>query len=240
MLAGEAARLAIVECLRPTGAETLPTLAGENVFDSIAASINDIDEDMRYVPTVAVYTREATVDRRGERYSDNNGRVVLEIVCDLSVIVDDEEGGGPPITAPMAATDATARLALAALVAQVRRILEFDPAGALFRSAIKGIDRIDEETMSVPDFGLDYQRVVIRLTCAVEDDGYIVAGDLPEPLKKLRDALPAGSYAKAKLTALGEMFAAIVVVPLQSVAIYDADAPPPDGDPVAIEEDLDQ
>lgn len=238
MLAGEAARLAIIECLRPTGAKSFPTLADANVFDSVAAAIPDLAEGIAYIPTVAVYTREATVDRRGERYSDNAGRVVIEIVCDLSVIVSDEEGGGPPVTAPMAATDATARLVLAALVAQVRRLLEFDPAGALFRSAIKSIDRIDEETLASPDFGLDFQRVTIRMTCAVEDDGYIDAGDLPEPLKKLRDALPAESYARTKLDSLGALFAAIDRPWLEAVAIYDPDAPPPDGDPIATEEDL--
>lgn len=243
MLAGEAARLAAIEILKPTSATTnaaCPTLAGVYVFDSRAASIADYDEGMIYRPTIAVYTRETTTDRRADGYGDNGAVIVLEFVCELSQVVDDEENGGPAMTAPMAATDASARLVLAALVAQVRRLLEFGESGSLFRKAIKTVDQISEEPMVIPDFGIDLLRVTLRVRCAVQDDVFTEAAGLPQPLAKLRDALPADSYALAKLDELAAAFAGIVRTPLASVVLYDPDDPPPDGVAIAQVEGLDQ
>lgn len=234
MLSGEAARLAAIEVLCPTSANRgdspFPTLAGRNVFDSRATAVNDLAEDLRRTPTIAIYTRDAMVDRRGgaSAYGDNEARVVLEFVIELAVLVDDEEGGGAPIAWPEAGSDPEGRAVLMALAAQVRRLLEYSEAGALFRKTIKAVERIDWEPFAVADLGLRFQRVTLRMTCAVRDDVFGDAAGLPEPLKTLQDALPEGSYAKGKLAELAAAFVVEARTSLSSILLGD-----PSGSPIA-------
>lgn len=239
MLSGEAARLAAIEVLCPTAANKgeipFPTLAGRNVFDSRATAVNDLAEGLRRTPTVAVYSRDAMAERRGGAsvYGDNEARVVLEFVIEIAVLVDDTDGG-EPIAWPEAGSDPQARAVLMALAAQVRRLLEHSESGALFRRTIKAVERIDWEPYVVADIGLRFQRVTMKMVCAVGDDVFTDAAGLPEPLRSLHEALPTDSYAKAKLAELAAAFAGEIRTPLEVVTLA-----PTDGDVIA-EFDMEQ
>lgn len=231
MMAAEAARLALIEVLCPTaalaGTIPFPTLAGPNIFDSRAPALQDLDPDHDYTPVIAVHLREAGVDRRGDAaaYGDNAARCAFDLVIELAVRAEDENGA---FADAMAGTDPEARMILSALATQVRRTIEHDQAGALFRRAIKAVERVDVEPFAVPDLGLRWQRLTMRIACAIADDRFTDSGGMPEPAASIAAAMPDGSYAKARLTALAARFASIARTPLAAVTLA-----PPDGDVIA-------
>lgn len=231
MMSAEAARLALIEVLCPTaalaGAAAFPTLAGPRILDSRAPAMQDLDPDQDYTPIVAVHARDASVDRRGDAsaFGDNAARCAFDLVIELAVRAEDENGD---FADALAGTDPEARMTLSALAAQVRRTIEHDPAGALFRRAVKSIERVDIEPFAIPDLGLRWQRLTMRITCAVADDRFIDDGGMPEPAATIAAALPEGSYAKARMTALAARFTAITRTPLAMVTIA-----APDGAPIA-------
>lgn len=246
MLSADALRLAAIEVLRPTVAveagEGFPTLAAHRVFDSRAAAVGDLDDrsPSGYTPTLSIYSHSSRITRRADAAApdDNECEAVLEIVAELATVQRDGEG---EFVDAVAGGDADARLVLGALTAQVRFLLEFSQGGRLFRRAGIGVRRIDEETFAVPDLGLRWHRVTMRVTAAIPDDRFdLEAGGLPEPLATLAAALPDGSYAKGKLTELAAHFAGEARTPLAGIAIFDD----PDGDagedqPVAAIGDID-
>ncbi|WP_156390355.1 hypothetical protein [Rhizobium sp. Root1203] len=129
---------------------------------------------------------------------------MLDVVVELAVASKDEHGD---FADAMADTDPEARLVLAALCAQVRFLLERSASGRLWRSIVNHIIKIEEQTFAVPELGLRWQRVTMRFHCQIHDDDFDGEG-LPEPIKSVFQALPAQSYAKAKLAALGQYFSA--------------------------------
>lgn len=231
MMAAEAARLALIECLCPTAAliagSGFPTLAGSRILDSRAPALQDLDPDQDYTPIVAVHAKETTVDRRGDAagYDDGSARCVFDLVIELAVRAEDSDGA---FADALAGSDPEARMILSALATQARRVLTHDPAGGLFRRAIKSIERIEIEPFAVPDLGLRWQRLTMRMTCAIGDDLFDDVGGFPEPAKTIAAALPVGSYAKAKLAALAARFTAISRPPLEAVTLS-----PPTGPTIA-------
>src|SRR5690606_18824821 len=159
-----------------------PTLAGQNVFDSLAAPLGAIDEAKTYTATCSVYTREAGAAPRGEATDadDLEARCVLEIVAELSAIVRDREGEFVDVEA---VADPRARLTLAALAAQIRWLLLHADAGGLFRDLVIRVERVEEEGHAVPELGLRYQRIFLRFHVVVPQDRFSNAGGLPEPVK---------------------------------------------------------
>jgi hypothetical protein len=233
MLSAEAMRLAAIEVLCPTGAlygdDVFPTLAGEKVFDSRSVAISDLATDRDYTPVIALHTRSATIERRSDAAdeTDTECLAVLEILAELAVITQD---GDEAFADALAATDPNARIILSALVSQIRFLLEFSQAGKLFRDFILGIRRIEIDTFGVPDLGMRWQRVTIRVTAAIADDTFDMEdGGLPEPLASLARKLPPQSYAMEKLTAMVAHFAADPRPPLAGVTI----APAVGRDPIA-------
>lgn len=227
ILSGEALRLAAIEILRPTEATvSFPTLAGAMVFDSRAAAVTDLDGkpdgDLPYTPVLALYTRNASAAARGEAAAidDNECMTTLEIVGELAVIASDDAGD---YVDAMAANDPEARLVLAAMMAQVRRELLFSERGHLLRKVMIHCERIERETHAVPEYGLRFQREFMRMTFKVRDDEFSDAGGLTGPVKALFDALPAGSYAKAKLTELAGHLAAETRTPLAGIDFTEPD-----------------
>lgn len=235
ILSAEAARLAAIEVLRPTTAVgSFPTLAGARVFDSRAAALNDLDDEPGgrpdYTPVLALYTHSADGGSRGDAadIGDNGCTTVLEIVGELAVIASDDDGA---YLDAMAGDDPEARLVLAALMAQVRNALLYSEAGILFRRMAIKCQRIDAETHAVPELGLRFQRMFMRMTLQVPDDEFTDDGGLSGPIKRLYDALPAQSYAKAKLTELAGHLAGQTRTPLAGI---DFETPTePSEDPVA-------
>lgn len=226
MLAAAALRLAAIEALAPTAALVAgtgyPTLAGRAVFDSQAPSVNDLDDAKAWTPTLAVYSRSARAQRRGDAAAldDTEATATLEIVAELSVLAKDEDG---IYVDAAAGSDADARMVLEALLAQVRRVLMHAPEGAVFRGLTRGIDRIDYEPFAVPELGLRWQRITMVIAVALRDDCLTDAAGLPEPLASLAAKLPAGSYAKARLAFLADQFAAVTRQPLKTVTFENPD-----------------
>jgi hypothetical protein len=228
MLSAEAARLAAIEVLSPTAANVAgsgwPTLAGPRIYDSRAAALTEIDDRLEYTPVVSVYSRSARATTRGEaaEFDDTDASIEIEFVAELATIVKPGPGDPEPFEPypdAVAGDDPEARLVLAALCAQMRRLLCFAEEGELFRRFIRGIARVDWEPFAVPELGLRFQRTTMVLHCLARDDVFAEAAGLPEPLKTLHGRLPDGSYAKAKLTQLAAHFAAVDRAPLEDIRI---------------------
>lgn len=229
MFSAEAMRLAAIEVVTPFSAieagTGFPTLAGRHAYDSRAASVGDLDATLAYTPVLSFYTASARAVARADAadIDDQECEAVLEIVAELAVAAKDEDG---EFADALAGDDPEARLVLAALTAQVVFLLCQSQSGHLFRRFVLGIRRIEEEPFAVPQLGLRWQRTTIRLTCGVPGDIYDIAdGGLPEPVRTLAALLPDGSYAKAKLQALGAHFAADPRPALDGIKIHRGELP---------------
>jgi len=229
MLAAEALRLAGIEVLRPTAAVEagtgFPTIAGVNVLDSREVAIEDIDTSRPYTPVLSLYTAESGVSLRGPMAAadDTEADAVIDIVAELAVVdrVDDND-----FSAVMAATDPEARLVLAALCSQVRYLLEFSQPGILWRMISARTIKLEEQTFAVADLGIRLQRVTMRYHCQIRDDDFDMEdGGLPQPIRRLYEALPEQSYAKAKLGALAAYFVAEELPLLEGGYAYGPEEP---------------
>lgn len=210
MLSPEALRLVTVEILCPTaalaGTEEFPTPAGRLVLDSREAALSDLDADRKYTPVISVYTVEGSNASRGEAagLDDVSCIATMDIVAELVQASSDGEG---EFAFAMAEGDPQARLVLAALCAKIRFLLEFSERGRAWRQLAGRVIGMDATTFAVPDIGLRLMRVTMRYRIEVQPDVFdIVDGGLPEPLASVVAALPDGSYAKAKLLELAQMF----------------------------------
>ncbi|WP_283196602.1 hypothetical protein [Rhizobium sp. BT04] len=224
MLSAEALRLAAIEILCPTAAaiagEGFPTLAGRAVFDSRAAPLEDLDRKAPYTPVLSLYTPESGFALRAEAASadDTVADAVLDVVAELAVVNQDDDG---EFADAMAATDPEARLVLAALCAQVRYLLDRSQSGGLWRGLVSHIIKVELQTFAVPHLGLRWQRVTMRFHCGIRDDDFDMEdGGLPQPIRRLYEALPAQSYAKEKLGALAAYFVAEELPPFEGGSAY--------------------
>lgn len=202
MLAAEAVRLLAMEALLPTASlpdGPFPTLAGKAVLDSSAPAITDIDAEAVYSPTISLYTPESGSKIRapGAAMDDRIADCVLDVVAELSIIAQDENGA---YVTPLAEDDAKARLVLAALTTQVRRLLMQAAEGMTWRRLVRDVLEIESKSVSVPEYGLRLQRIVTRFHLSIVDDEIDVTADgLPEPIASVAASLPDNSYAKGKL-----------------------------------------
>src|SRR5690606_18635340 len=90
----------------------------------------------------------------------------------------------------------------------------------LWRRLVKHVVDIDQQTFAVPDFGLRLHRVSMRFRLDIADDDFDMEnGGLPEPIRSVYAALPAGSYAAGKLAELAAAFSAEPQTPLDAVTI---------------------
>lgn len=223
MLAAAALRLAAIEALCPhsvvsvdTGQPSYagyPTLARNRVFDSRAAGLQDLDRNRSFTPVLALYSPENGRQLRGEMTDADDVAcdAMLDIVAELAVHDVDigENGQSEEFAAAMASDDPDARLVLEALVSQCTYVLEHShSSGArLFRRICARVIKAESVTFGVPQLGLRFHRVTTRLHCAVRSEDFDVpAGELPEPIRAVFNALPDGSYAKGKLAALAAHF----------------------------------
>jgi hypothetical protein len=214
MLSVEAVRLLGVETLLPTAVLAsdgpFPTLAKSMVFDSRAAAITDIDRSQPYTPVISLYTPESGARLRGDAAAagDTEADCLLDVVCELSIVTRDGSSGDQDYVAAMADTDPTARLVLAALAAQVRRLLERSVRGGPWRNLVRRVKEIEIKTYGVPEYGLRWQGMVMRFHLSIADDDFNMhAGGLPEPMRTVWQSLPDASYAKQKLAELAAAFA---------------------------------
>ncbi|GLS29954.1 hypothetical protein SAMN04488498_104341 [Mesorhizobium albiziae] len=225
MLAAEAARLAALEVLCPKSAldadGPYPTLAGHKVFDSRLVGIDDLDPTAKFTPVLALFTADSAAVMRGEAasFDDAEATSTLEIIAELAVASTDE--AGEPFADAMPADDWDARLVLAALCGQVRRLLQYDERGWLFRRFVRRVVRVTEETFAIPQLGARWHRVTMRFELSLPDDVFVDAAGMPEPLKTLAALLPSGSPARNKLTVLAAHFNAVTRTPLAGVDFAD-------------------
>jgi len=224
-LTAEAVRLAAMEVLRPTGAtDQFPTLARDKVFDSQQASITDLDNllsgELPYLPVLSLYTEDSTVETRGAAadVADNFCQMTLEIVGELAVIARDDDAGLEFVDA-VAGSDPEARLVLSAMMAQVRKELLYSQRGSLFRRVATHCDKVEQQSHTVPELGLRFQREFMRLTLTIADDEFSDDGGLAGRIKILFDALPDGSYAKSKLADLAAHLAGETRTPLTEITV---------------------
>ena len=223
-LSAEAFRLAAIEALCPTAARIagsgFPTLAGVNVYDSRQIRIEELNEKA-WTPTLALYTPDSDASQRGtvSGQDDMEATATLEIIGELAVAMRDNEGDFAD--AAVASGDPQARLILAALMAQVRYRLFLDPVGrSLIKKVVLNVRKMDVKTFGIPELGLRYHRQTMRIDALVRDDDFSAANNaLPYPLSALAAALPAESYAKAKLNELASFFALPETVPLASIHV---------------------
>jgi hypothetical protein len=229
MLAAEALRLAAIEALCPRSAvladSGYPTLARHRVLDTRAVSLQDLDRTQSYTPVLALYTAESGVKLRGplSDASDTEADAVIDIIAELAVSQVDAGGDGDaPVefADAMAGDDPEARLVLGALVSQVRFTLNHSQKGYIFRRVCKQVLNTEIQTFAVPQLGLRFHRVTMRLHCQIRDDDFdVTAGELPEPMRSLHRNLPDGSYAKAKLAKLAAHFQPDILAPLDSIHV---------------------
>lgn len=222
MLAAEAMRLAAIEALRPHASVqsglNWPTLAEHRVYDSKAIVPEDILVDKDYSPCLSVYTDEVRIERRGDIAPTNIGfpTAVLLINVELAQFADEADEDGNPQILPIVEDDPGARLVLGAICAQVRQTLTYSEAGAIFRS-IAVVQDIRIDPFSLPQFDIRWLRNTMRITCQIKDDKFTDAAGMPEPMQKLFQALPDGSYAKDMLTKLDAAFRATTRTELDGI-----------------------
>ena len=225
MLAAEALRLTAIETLMPTAkvmaGEDLPTLAGKHVYDSRPVSLQSLDRNPPdgYTPVISLYTSEAAAQLMGEAAAadDTEATAMLVVIAELAVVSTD---GDEEFVEPMAEDDPEARLVLAALCSQIRFLLERSVSGGAWRHLVRHIVKVDMSTFAAPDFGMRFQRVMMRFACSIRDDDFDVdEGGLPEPIRSVYAALPEQSYAKEKLGALAAHFLPDPRPPLEGVSI---------------------
>jgi hypothetical protein len=229
MLARVALRLAAVEALAPYAALVSgpwKTIAGGRVYDSRQDPIDGLDE-FEARPVISIYTEEMTAEPYGSGLSRPD-HVTVDLVCELMMLTK----GSVQLTLPDGSivTEGTADMPISErahealldlLEATVRRRLEarhdFDAQTELFRRVCKEIRQIS----SVPQ--RDSTRTV-RLAARTVTFRCVVAADrwpdpalapqaasgldrLPEPLRAVALAMPAGSSARAVCERLASLLA---------------------------------
>lgn len=245
-LARTALRLAALHALRPAwtpDAGPWPTVAEGRVYDSHMEPIDDLAEDeMR--PIILVFTDLDTAEPTQPGGSPPWQRMVT-MVFEISVVARGESDEAADTFVPVhPVTSAETEAVLDLLEAGLRFALTAAPGGALFRK----VARIASMESAVQRSAEEALRIAVRtitVRCVVIDDCFnlnpaaVLAGNdrLPEPLKTVVAALPAGSYGKEIGTALAGTVPAISPLPrLSEVKIAVEKARPsgtPDGNPDA-------
>lgn len=238
MLSVSALRLAAVEVLCPTAAlagnSAFPTMAGGNVYDSRAVTLDDLDPENKFTPCLSVYSEQASAEIYGDSAPSTQGRVMADLVIEAEITVRETDDEGA--YADAARSDPQARLRLDALCAQVRKRLTYDPSGILFRSGlVASVESVRIEPYSVPNLGLRFMRNTMTFRCHIADDEFSDEAGLTGPVKRLMEALPAGSYALTTLQALDGLFTGVTrdalsvmrlnVPPLSDDELPDTDNP---------------
>lgn len=230
MLVAEIVRLAAIEVLCPTASinsnSDFPTLAGKNVLDSRELDISELDNEEPFTPVLALYTGNVDSENRsGDAGGDDfDNTCILEVVGELVVIQRDEEADENFVDA-MAGSDPAAKMTLAAMMTQVRHLLETSPSGQIFRQFVRSVNKYEAEPFAVPNLGLRWQRITGRFTVSIGSDCLDAATGQPDVLRDLVTLLPAGSYALSQASKLLDQFNAPVNTPLETPDVMQGETP---------------
>lgn len=202
-----ALRLAAIEALRPTAALATdgpwPTIAAHHVYDAKIDQIDDLALGAR-APVIAVYTDDT---QSISRHEGPPFEVEVDLCFELSVAQMLEDPDDPDNYVPgIPVTDAESEASLDLMESSIRFALMYGPTGVLFRrvsgNRIKSISakpaRSAEEAVRLAMRSIT-MRVQIDDDCFDLSPAAALAGvdALPEPLRSVVNALPAGSYGKA-------------------------------------------
>jgi hypothetical protein len=208
-LARTALRIAAVEALAPTGAAAWPTIAEGRVFDSRLTPVDWTGGER--APCIAVYTEHDNRDP-AQGYGPPWKRTI-ELRVELMVLqaVKAEHGDGYVIGSPL--TDAETEADLDLLEEEALFALTMGPSGALLRRFFGNLvgdvqsvpERDAEDGVRLATRGLRLKYLVPETCPRIEISGSPPAAGLdrlPEPLRSLSLALPAGSYGLGLATAI--------------------------------------
>lgn len=222
-LARTALRLSVVEALRPSVIATsadYPTSAQGRVFDSRMDAIDDVAADER-APTIVVFTDDDDANPAQPGGGDPFERFV-DLVFELSVIAFGEDPAQPDTFVPVVpVTDAQCEAALDILELQVRFVLRVGPTGKLVRRVFGSPRRITSSPARTSEEGYRLATRTMTVRMRIPDDCFdlsptaIAEGTarLPDPLRTVIEALPAGSYGAAIGAGLGPFAPAAPVLP---------------------------
>ncbi len=245
MLSRLALRIAVCEALAPHGATTFPTIAGKRVYDSRidpAASLDEIEA----VPMAIVYTEEQDAKPySGSRPADEQTvALTIELLmatrAEIEIVADDgstQTIGG--VAAPP--TDAEREALLDLLEAEVRRALdhrEMREGWELLSKAAWEVRAVQSVPLRDADRTTRLAQRSLQMVAQIPNDAWPDPGRargtgldaLPEPLRSVAKALPAGSPHLAICNTVAARIAApAALTPMEGVTIYaniDRDAMP--------------
>ncbi|WP_456722186.1 hypothetical protein [Bradyrhizobium sp. USDA 4350] len=226
-------RLAALNALAGADANSGPTIARNRVYDS---RISDFDPETYpndAQPTIIILTD----DDEGEQLSKQNGgppfRRNIDLVFELAMVM--KVKVGTTFTLGYPDTDARLEAALDVLEFQIAQRLGYDPAPAavLFRKYVRP-HKHESHRQVMDDAGVKIAARLVTWNCEITDDqisvfnasGTVPTGldALPEPLKSIAAALPAGSSGADICAAIIAALTALTAPQLEGVdATFDAD-----------------
>jgi hypothetical protein len=232
-LARTALRLATVAALKGD-VSGRPTIAEGRVYDSRFSDFapETFADDAK--PTILVLTDSD----EGEALSRQNGGPpftrLIDLVLELGIVQTIQDGDDFVVGYPD--TDARHEASLDALEYQIMRRLGYDPAplAVLWRSFVRP-RKHDCHRQVLDDSGVKIACRILTLTCEVSDDQVTVFntdGDvpsgldaLPEPLRRVAQAMPDGSSGASIVAAIAAAIAPpLSIGPLDGVDITVANA----------------
>lgn len=244
-LARTALRLCVAACLRGDDSGR-PTIADDRIYDSRISEI---------APETFADDAKATVilladGDEGDALSAQNGGppfhrmidLVVEMNMTAAILEPGGEGDPPQYVVGYPETDAQLEGSLDLLEFQVLRRLQYDlsPLPVLFRSFVR-IRKHDSHRQVLDQSGVKLACRVLVLTCEVNDDQVRIYNPastapavptgfdvLPEPLRRVAKALPAGSSGLEVCTSLAAALAPVEATPLR---IFDINLTNPNGAP---------
>jgi hypothetical protein len=201
-LARTAMRLAAINSLQGADTNSGPTIANNRVYDSRITDFSPETFVDDAKPTVIVMTDAD----EGEQLSRQNGgppfHRLIDLVFEIGIVQTQKDGTDFVVGYPD--TDARHEAALDTLEFQISRRLGYDPdaSAVLFRKFVRP-QKHECHRQVLDDAGVKIACRILTWTCEVNDDQVIVyntangvpvgLASLPEPLRSVAAAMPAGS-----------------------------------------------
>lgn len=229
-LARAALRFLVVEALSPYGANAAgpwPTVAKARIYDSRLVPPEDLSTTERR-PIVIVYTDEVEdIPRQNTGRGELRGRVDLRFELAVPQLVQDEDQA-PEAFNPV--TDPETEGTLDLLESQIRFCLNMGPSGELLRKLMppklewvrSEPFRTAEERVRISARTLTLRLVEFKGDCFDPAPETAPTGldRLPDPLRTVAKALPAGSYGRVMATALADFASGMPLkTPLERVGL---------------------
>ena len=225
-----ALRLSAIAALKGANPIAGPTIAANRVYDSRISDFSPETFPDDAKPTIIVLTDED----EGDALSRQNGgppfKRLIDLVFEFAMVQGfdvDLEDGGTAFVPGYPATDAEHEASLDLLEFQIirRMAYDLDPLCALFRSFTR-VWKHDCHRQTLDETGVKIAARILTWTVEVTDDQVAVTrlpdqttpsglDRLPQPLRRVAEALPAGSSALAICNSLADALAPLTAGPLE-------------------------